>query len=124
VFRATSVSWPEAEELLWRTAFRVFALRCALASLLLALERRRIAHPKLRTTPIFKVGLQQGFATGEMGFKGQFARHHLSAADVRFGSKADMAKCETNVRFTPKSGHALSTLGCPLSAKSRHSVLL
>jgi hypothetical protein len=86
VFRATSVSWPEAEELLWRTAFRVFALRlCALASLLLALESRRIAHPKLRTTPIFKVGLQQGFATGEMGFKGQFARHHLSAATFRFG---------------------------------------
>jgi hypothetical protein len=40
----------------------------ALASLLLALERRRIAHPRLRTTPIFKVGLQQGFALGEMGF--------------------------------------------------------
>jgi hypothetical protein len=27
VSRATSVSWPEAEELLWRAAFRVFALR-------------------------------------------------------------------------------------------------
>ena len=24
--------------------------------------------PRLRTTPIFKVGLQQGFATGKMGF--------------------------------------------------------
>jgi hypothetical protein len=24
--------------------------------------------PRLRTTPIFKVGLQQGFALGEMGF--------------------------------------------------------
>src|SRR6516165_11587920 len=47
VSRTTSVSWPEAEELLWRTAFRVFALRLrALGSLLLALERRRIAHPK------------------------------------------------------------------------------
>jgi hypothetical protein len=78
---------------------------CALASLLLALERRRIAHPKLRTTPIFKVGLQQGFATGEMGFKGQFARHHLSAANLRFGSKADISACPRHVRFTPKSGH-------------------
>jgi len=45
VSRATSVSWPAGEELRWRTAFRVFALRlCALAGLLLALERRRIAH--------------------------------------------------------------------------------
>ena len=39
----------------------------ALAGLLLALERRRIAHPRLRTTPMFKVGLQQRSATGEMG---------------------------------------------------------
>jgi hypothetical protein len=47
VSRATSVSWPEAEELLWRPALRVFALRLrALASLLLALVRCRIAHPK------------------------------------------------------------------------------
>jgi hypothetical protein len=40
----------------------------ALASLLLALERRRIAHPKAQDYAGFKVGLQQGFATGEMGF--------------------------------------------------------
>src|SRR5262249_35207248 len=46
----------------------------ALAGLLLALERRRIAHPRLRTTPIFKVGLQQGFATGGMGFGNRFAQ--------------------------------------------------
>jgi hypothetical protein len=69
VFRATSVSWPEAEELLWRTAFRVFALRLrALASLLLALERRRIVHPRLQDYADFQVALQQGFALGEMGF--------------------------------------------------------
>src|SRR5215471_18111569 len=44
VSRAISVFWLEAEELLWRT---VFALRLrALVGLLLALERRRIAHPK------------------------------------------------------------------------------
>jgi hypothetical protein len=29
------------------------------------------------------------------------------AVDVRFGSKADIAECETDVRFTPKSGHSL-----------------
>jgi hypothetical protein len=34
-----------------------------------------MAHPRLRTTPIFKVGLQQGFTTDEMGFRDQFARH-------------------------------------------------
>jgi hypothetical protein len=42
------------------------------ATLLLALERRRIAHPRLRTTPIFKVGLQHRFVTGEMGSNDQF----------------------------------------------------
>src|SRR6516162_11638017 len=47
VSRAISVSWPESEELLCRTTLRVFALRLrALAGLVLALERRRIAHPK------------------------------------------------------------------------------
>ena len=29
----------------------------------------------------------------------------------------------SNVRFTPKSGHSSSVLGCPLCAKSRHSAL-
>ena len=38
-----------------------------------ALERRRIAHPRLGTTPIFKVGLQQGFAAGGMGLSTEFA---------------------------------------------------
>src|SRR6516225_3542409 len=26
-------------------------------------------------------------------------------SDVRFGSKADIARCQADVRFTPKSGH-------------------
>jgi hypothetical protein len=33
---------------------------------------------------------QQGFALGEKGFKQRFARQQSSAADVPFGSKADM----------------------------------
>jgi hypothetical protein len=41
-------------------------------------------------------------------------------ADVRFGSKADIEAPSPDVRFTPKSGHDLSALGCPLCAKSRH----
>jgi hypothetical protein len=40
--------------------------------------------------------------------------------DVRFGSKADIPQCRADVRFTPKSGHRLCVLGCPLSAKSGH----
>ena len=37
-------------------------------------------YPKARDPPVFKVGLQQGFATGEMGFNDKFA------VFVRFGS--------------------------------------
>jgi hypothetical protein len=33
------------------------------------------------------------------------ASRQILTADVRFGSKADIAECETNVRFAPKSGH-------------------
>jgi len=59
----------------------------ALAGLLPALERRRIAPiPRLKTTPISKVGLQQGFATGEMGSRALFAQQQSQAAHVRFGS--------------------------------------
>jgi hypothetical protein len=81
VSRTTSASGPEAVGLLWRAAFCALLRprgavlrRRALACSLPALERRRIAHiPRLRSTPIFKGGLQQGFATGEMGFNRHFA---------------------------------------------------
>jgi hypothetical protein len=36
-------------------------------------------------------------------------------ADVSFGSKADILRGLRDVRFTPKSGHCRTTLGCPLS---------
>ena len=52
-------------------------------------------------------------ATGEMGFRGQFARQQSETLDVRFGSKADIDACPSDVRVTPKSGHRLSALGCP-----------
>jgi hypothetical protein len=45
----------------------------ALVALLLAVERRRIAHPKAQGYAGIKVGLHQGFATGEMGFNDKFA---------------------------------------------------
>ena len=37
---------------------------------------------------------------------------------VRFGSKADILRCGSDVRFTPESGHLPRTSRCPLSAKS------
>src|SRR5215467_10199104 len=39
--------------------------------------------------------------------------------NVRFGSKADIARDQLNVRFTPKSRHWLSAAGCPLCAKAK-----
>jgi hypothetical protein len=42
----------------------------------------------------------------------------LDLPDVRFGSLADMKGRVCDVRFTPKSGHWLSALGC--CAKSGH----
>ena len=56
-------------------------------------------------------------------FRGQFAQQQSEAADVRFGSKADMCSHSGNVRFTPKSGHWNSVAECPLCAISRHSAL-
>jgi len=53
--------------------FGIALRRRALASLLLALERRRIAHPKAQDYAGIKVGLQQGFAARGMGFNDRFA---------------------------------------------------
>ena len=68
-------------------------------------SRRRIAHRKAQDYADFKVGLQQGFVTDEMGFRGQLARQQTLAVRVRFGSKAEIARDQPNVRFAPKSGH-------------------
>src|SRR5215813_12105301 len=48
------------------------------------------------------------------------ASQQIQPVDVRFGSKADIAERETNVRFTPKSGHWNSVAKCLLCAKSGH----
>jgi hypothetical protein len=40
-------------------------------------------------------------------------------AYVRFGSLADIGGCQSDVRFTPESGHWLK-IECPLSANSGH----
>src|SRR5262249_52016052 len=102
--RTTSVSWPEAAELRWRPAFRGFALRVrALAPVLLALERRRIAHPKAQDYADFRARLQQGFAT-EMG--------------------SDPSFCVATIRGTEcplwvKSGHCRHASECPLYSRKR-----
>jgi hypothetical protein len=44
-------------------------------------------------------------------------------AHVRFGSKADIGLAPADVRFTPKSGHCRTTLGCPLFAKKQTNAL-
>jgi hypothetical protein len=72
--RATSVSWATSEESGERTTFdalprfdvTVLRLR-ALVGLLLALERRRIAHPRLRTTPISKVDYSRDLRPAKWG---------------------------------------------------------
>ena len=45
-------------------------------------------------------------------------------ANVRFGSKADIEAPQPDVRFTPKSRHHLSAVGCPLCAKSGHPAFI
>src|SRR6516165_2842844 len=54
-------------------------------------SRRRIAFTKAGTTPN-GTRLQQGFPTGGMGSDRQFAWQQSSRPDVRFGSKADIAR--------------------------------
>ena len=66
---------------------------------------------------------EQGFATCEMGFRGQFAQQQSWAAHVRFGSKADIEASPPDVCFTSESGHRLSEGACPLCAKSGRSKL-
>src|SRR5262249_46055292 len=66
-------------------------------------SRRRIALPTAYDHA--NCCLQQGFVVGKMGFRGQFAEQQAKTAHVRFGSKADIARDQLNVRFTPKNGH-------------------
>jgi hypothetical protein len=41
-------------------------------------------------------------------------------ADVRFGSKADIGLPAIDIRYTPKSGHRETLLGCLLCANKRY----
>ena len=46
--------------------------------------------------------ITSGICDRRNGVRGQFAGQQSWAPDVRFGSKADIAERETNVRFTPE----------------------
>src|SRR6516164_7194263 len=75
-------------------------------------SRRLMASPPPRTTSgikeyhIFDRELCRSFAS------------QRDVANVRFGSKADIALSPTNVRFTPKSGHRSRQRECPLCTTS------
>jgi hypothetical protein len=45
-------------------------------------------------------------------------------ADVRFGSKTEMAACHWHVRFIPNSAHSPKRVAGPLCAKTGQSVML
>ena len=65
--------------------------------------------------------LQQGFKINKIGVQGRVAGTKSRAADVRFGSLADIARHIEDVCFTLTSGHAHQRHRRPLSAKTGHS---
>jgi hypothetical protein len=65
-------------------------------------SRRRIACPR-GLGPRRVRELQQGFATGGIGFRHRFAEQQSETADVRFGSKADITRPPAHVRYYPQS---------------------
>jgi hypothetical protein len=66
-------------------------------------SRRRIACPQGPNCATWILQLQQGFAISEMGFRGYVAEQHCRAADVCFGSKADITSVEPMSAITPKA---------------------
>jgi len=45
------------------------------------------------------------------------------AADVRYGSEANITRSCSNVRFTSESGHSIDASACPLCANSGHNAV-
>jgi hypothetical protein len=62
--------------------------------------------------------LQQGFTTGEMGFRGQFTGQQSETGDVRFGSKADIRVLEPMSAITPKATEIADIDWCLFQAAS------
>jgi len=42
----------------------------------------------------------------------------LALSNVRFGSQADIGLTPVDVRYSPKSGHWRTSVGCPLCANN------
>jgi len=59
--------------------------------------------PRLRTTPIFKMRLQQGFATGEMGGNGHFAQQQSQRLMSAPGQNATCAHAQVMSSLTSLS---------------------
>ena len=80
------------------------------------LPRNRQAHPS--STDSYRA---PAVSVGHCNQHRQLPRGLVQStisADVRFGSKSDIAVRLHNVRFTPNSGHWNSVAQCPLCAKS------
>jgi len=69
------------------------------------------------------MGLQQGFALGEIGYSDPFARQQFSVAYVRLGLQADMSLLNRDVRYFPVCRHRAAVFARPLWANSRHVTL-
>jgi hypothetical protein len=120
VSRTTSISWPEATEPLWRTTFRIFTLRLrAVASLLLALERRRIAHPRLRTTRVSRWDYSRDLRQAKWGSGISLHGGNPEPLMSALGQKQTSAR-RSLMTLYPQSGHYRVTVGCPLCARSGH----
>jgi hypothetical protein len=63
-------------------------------------SRRRIAHPKAKDYADFQLGLQQGFAIGGMGFRGQFALQQRPLMSALL-PKADIALLQSITSSAP-----------------------
>src|SRR5262249_20754188 len=82
-------------------------------------SRRRIAAPRVRST-LTLADYIRDLRQAKWGSR-FFAWQQFFETDVRFGSKADISECPSDVRFTPKSRHSLPRPACPPCANSRHS---
>jgi hypothetical protein len=78
----------------------------ALASLLLALERRRIAHPKgLGLRQFSKWDYSRDLRSAKWGSGVSLHGNNPEPPMSALGQKGDIAVCPHHLRFTPESGH-------------------
>jgi hypothetical protein len=69
-------------------------------------SRRRIAFPRLRTTPMsaFTQRIKSGNCGQRNGFDRHLAQQQFQGLYVSLGSKGDVTLLNFDVRFTPESG--------------------